>query len=360
MAALVTEGSESLQVALSHLFFNVFGIVIWYPIPFMRSVPLNAARQLGKATRAWKGFPMLYIAMMFLVMPMFLLAISTMFSSKKTGEVVAASILLVLFCAFWAWFIWWWRYRDGKNRMGQFFFKRQRNVNALETLPYDMHWLQRKIKELQEHAQCQPAPTPKISPDMDPKAALVTIADDMENALNTVNALIEHTGLPGKEDTLGPNGEDLGRFVHKEKEDMPDVDTSQWMQYQLTVLAIAMVIFALLFWGFGTLLASDTTADKGLGGLLAIVVGLFYIYRFAAFFLFDGKENSLKSYRDRKLRKMAQDDLVPTLAQVKADIKKLAADTNLPAEDAAKEGEASKMDSPEAVDDTVAPAAGGD
>lgn len=57
MAAMVTDGTNALQVALAHLFFNITGIIIFYPIPFMRRLPLYSARQLGKATRLWRGFP---------------------------------------------------------------------------------------------------------------------------------------------------------------------------------------------------------------------------------------------------------------------------------------------------------------
>ena len=37
----------SLQIALCHSLFNVFGILIWYPIPIFRKVPLNLAKSLG-------------------------------------------------------------------------------------------------------------------------------------------------------------------------------------------------------------------------------------------------------------------------------------------------------------------------
>ena len=61
LAALVQEGTESLQVALAHLFFILFGVCIWYPIPFLRQIPLTFARLIGRMTRIWKFFPFLYI-----------------------------------------------------------------------------------------------------------------------------------------------------------------------------------------------------------------------------------------------------------------------------------------------------------
>ena len=47
LASMLSEGTEPLQVALCHLFFNNTGIVLFYPIPFMRAFPLCAARCLG-------------------------------------------------------------------------------------------------------------------------------------------------------------------------------------------------------------------------------------------------------------------------------------------------------------------------
>ena len=39
------------QVALCHLFFNIFGIIFWYPIPFMRRVPLAGGASATSPTR---------------------------------------------------------------------------------------------------------------------------------------------------------------------------------------------------------------------------------------------------------------------------------------------------------------------
>merc|ERR1711920_932907 len=39
LASLVSGKVVSLQVALAHLLFNITGIIIFYPIPFMRSIP---------------------------------------------------------------------------------------------------------------------------------------------------------------------------------------------------------------------------------------------------------------------------------------------------------------------------------
>jgi sodium-dependent phosphate cotransporter len=53
--ALIAASAEGkiagLQIALSHLLFNLFGIALWYPIPYLRNVPLELARALGYQVR---------------------------------------------------------------------------------------------------------------------------------------------------------------------------------------------------------------------------------------------------------------------------------------------------------------------
>lgn len=72
LAALVSDSVLGLQLAFVHLFFNISGIIIWYPVPYMRNIPLNAARLLGKTTRLWKFFPIIYIIFVFLLVRVFL------------------------------------------------------------------------------------------------------------------------------------------------------------------------------------------------------------------------------------------------------------------------------------------------
>jgi hypothetical protein len=58
LASLTADSSKlylTLQVALCHLFFNVIGIIIWYPVPAMRKVPLGAAKALGESCSCWRS-----------------------------------------------------------------------------------------------------------------------------------------------------------------------------------------------------------------------------------------------------------------------------------------------------------------
>ena len=79
IAALPNSGQDlanALQVALSHFFFNIFGIIIWYPFPFMRAAPITMARTLGNTTAKYRWFALFYLALMFFVFPALAFALS--------------------------------------------------------------------------------------------------------------------------------------------------------------------------------------------------------------------------------------------------------------------------------------------
>lgn len=57
------------QVALSHLLFNVFGIIIWYPLEKTRNVPLRMATYLGNQTAKNRMFPLMYTVTTFIIIP---------------------------------------------------------------------------------------------------------------------------------------------------------------------------------------------------------------------------------------------------------------------------------------------------
>ncbi|KAI0222244.1 Sodium-dependent phosphate transport protein 2A, partial [Lamellibrachia satsuma] len=52
-----------------HLFFNIFGILIWYPVPAMRNVPVTLAKCLGNTTAKYRWFAVAYLAVMFFMLP---------------------------------------------------------------------------------------------------------------------------------------------------------------------------------------------------------------------------------------------------------------------------------------------------
>ena len=79
LASLAGSGQEAiregLQISFVHLLFNVFGILLYYPIPFMR-IPLPLCKILGNTTAEYRWFAVMYLVVMFLLLPGFIMAIS--------------------------------------------------------------------------------------------------------------------------------------------------------------------------------------------------------------------------------------------------------------------------------------------
>ncbi|XP_070816889.1 solute carrier family 34 member 2b [Chaetodon trifascialis] len=97
LAAMASPGetlANSLQIALCHFFFNIFGIVLWYPIPFMR-VPIRLARGLGNRTAKYRWFAALYLILCFLVFPLSVFGLSMAGWKVLVGVGVPVVVLIV-------------------------------------------------------------------------------------------------------------------------------------------------------------------------------------------------------------------------------------------------------------------------
>ncbi|KAL7561531.1 hypothetical protein ACA910_022685 [Epithemia clementina (nom. ined.)] len=150
-AAMVSDNIESLQVALAHLFFNVFGVLIWYPIPFMRSIPRYAAQQLGKGTRLWRGFPLVYIAVMFFLVPLVFLGLSALFEKDSKGLTVLGAFLVSILGITLIWLFYWCQCQNGREVCALCFKARERRRVALQDLPDTLDYMMDKISALIEH-----------------------------------------------------------------------------------------------------------------------------------------------------------------------------------------------------------------
>jgi sodium-dependent phosphate cotransporter len=98
LAALASTGNlhNALQIAMCHLFFNISGILIWYPIPKMRQVPISMAKTLGNTIAKYRWFSVLYLFLVFFIIP------AAIFALSLAGWYVLAAVgipicLLVIF-----------------------------------------------------------------------------------------------------------------------------------------------------------------------------------------------------------------------------------------------------------------------
>jgi len=157
LASLVSDKIDSLQVALAHLFFNITGIIVFYPIPFMRNIPLNAARQLGKATRIFRFFPVVYILVCFIICPLLLLGLSSLFTQDSKGYTVLASFITAIVGCAIIYTIYWYNKKDGKGKIYNAMVKRNKRNQTYKDLPDDMDYLKSEIERLKDHTGLEDA-----------------------------------------------------------------------------------------------------------------------------------------------------------------------------------------------------------
>ncbi|XP_066527899.1 solute carrier family 34 member 2b isoform X2 [Hoplias malabaricus] len=98
LAALASPGdtlANSLQISLCHFFFNIFGILLWYPIPFTR-LPIRLAKALGDRTAKYRWFAIIYLILCFFIMPLLVLGLSIAGWQVLVGVGVPVVTLLVI------------------------------------------------------------------------------------------------------------------------------------------------------------------------------------------------------------------------------------------------------------------------
>ncbi len=77
-ATAVTEnGVAALEIALVHLLYNLFGVIIIYGFPFLRNLPILGATVLANVASERKYIAFLYIVSVFFILPGILLGISS-------------------------------------------------------------------------------------------------------------------------------------------------------------------------------------------------------------------------------------------------------------------------------------------
>ncbi|KAJ8367212.1 hypothetical protein AAFF_G00324250 [Aldrovandia affinis] len=101
LAALASPGDKlapALQVALCHFFFNVAGILLWYPVPAMR-LPVRLAKALGARTAKRRWFAVLYLIACFLLLPSLVFGLSVAGWQATVGVAVPSAAVLFLVLA---------------------------------------------------------------------------------------------------------------------------------------------------------------------------------------------------------------------------------------------------------------------
>lgn len=82
LAATAITGATAVlafQIALLHLLFNVFAILLIFSIPFLRNVPPTVAEKMAEMTQKRKWFVGAYIVSVFFLLPLLALGVSELF-----------------------------------------------------------------------------------------------------------------------------------------------------------------------------------------------------------------------------------------------------------------------------------------
>ena len=70
LAALATDAPEALTIALVHTIFNVVGILLIYPVPAIRKIPIRAAESLAAVAVERRTYAVAYVVVAFIVIPL--------------------------------------------------------------------------------------------------------------------------------------------------------------------------------------------------------------------------------------------------------------------------------------------------
>jgi len=68
LAAMVTD-IHGLEIALVHLFFNLFGTLVFFPFERVRMIPIWCAERLAQLAVKNRALVFVYVGVVFLLMP---------------------------------------------------------------------------------------------------------------------------------------------------------------------------------------------------------------------------------------------------------------------------------------------------
>ncbi len=74
--AALFHSNAAISIALVHVLFNLFGVLIFFPIKVLRNVPIKTAQRLGRITNRNRIIGFMYILLTFFLLPFILIYIS--------------------------------------------------------------------------------------------------------------------------------------------------------------------------------------------------------------------------------------------------------------------------------------------
>jgi sodium-dependent phosphate cotransporter len=76
LASVAADSPDALTIALAHVTFNVLGILIFYPIPRMRQIPIWLAERTSEIAVKNRSLVLVYIVGLFIAVPVGILLVT--------------------------------------------------------------------------------------------------------------------------------------------------------------------------------------------------------------------------------------------------------------------------------------------
>ncbi len=85
----------ALQIALVHLFFNVFATALIYGVPPLRAIPLNGAEWLADMAIRKRALAIAYVVVVYFLLPLGMLLVTQLFATDKTPEAATGNLTTI-------------------------------------------------------------------------------------------------------------------------------------------------------------------------------------------------------------------------------------------------------------------------
>jgi sodium-dependent phosphate cotransporter len=76
LASFATGNPAAITIAFVHFLFNIIGVLFIYPIRVFRAIPINLAKNLGNLAFHKRRYALIYVLIVFFIVPGFLIFIS--------------------------------------------------------------------------------------------------------------------------------------------------------------------------------------------------------------------------------------------------------------------------------------------
>ncbi|OQS05850.1 sodium-dependent phosphate transporter [Thraustotheca clavata] len=115
LAAVVTGRKEAGQVALANIWFNVFGILLFYVVPATRYPVVHCAQRIGKYSAQWPMVAIIFLLVTFALLPGILIALAFIYDAGAGGIVIGVLLTFGLISAICSLYFWYY-FRSGRLR----------------------------------------------------------------------------------------------------------------------------------------------------------------------------------------------------------------------------------------------------